>query len=202
MATDPPGWEHKAELTVSRMSTSNSLEERAKNEPWMTKRLNWRSISEVLLPSFPRLTEEDLKEIALGSYQLQLAREYTNQHVKKKSPYQIQIHHDKEDENIIRVKIGSRMSSHSMHNALIEFVPFSVGPSSIKGKYCSCKVGSRTVGLCAHLCSVIWFLSYARHRDFSPRCYELANNILNAADLIAVHSLEEFDSDADSDQES
>ena len=178
---------------------SNELEERAKNENWMNKKLNWRSISEVLLTSFPRLSEEDLKDMTLGSYQLQLAKEYSNQHIKKKSPYQVQIHHDEENANIIRIKIGSRMSAHAIHTALIEFIPYSAGPLSIKGKYCSCKVGSRTVGLCAHLCSVLWYLSYARHRQFSPRCYELANQILNAADLIASHTLEELD-DSDSEE--
>jgi len=162
------------------------------------KKVNWKSISEVLLPSFPRLSEEDLKDMTLGSYQLRLAKEYSNQHIKKRSPYQIQIHHDEENANIIRIKIGSRMSNHTVHTALIEFIPYSAGPLGIKGKYCSCKVGTRTVGLCAHLCSVFWFLSYARHRLFSPRCYELANNILDAAELVAARALEEMqDSDSE-----
>ena len=78
------------------------------------------------------------------------------------------------------------MSAHKMLTGWIVFKPFDTGVDSILGYICSCKVGNRTGGMCAHLCSVMWFLGYARHRSFSPRCYQLADSILNAVDLIAA----------------
>ena len=45
---------------------------------------------------------------------------------------------------------------------LMVFLPFRV-KESITGWFCTCKCGARTVGCCAHICSVVWFLGYARH---------------------------------------
>lgn len=197
LATDPPDWEHKAQLTLSCMTRSNALQKKVEENEWLTKRANWKSIDSVLLPDFPRMTEDDLKDLTLGSYQVQLASEYTNQQLKKTSPYQIQIHKEEAEENIIRVKIGSRMSTHNCHTAWIQYIPYAVGPKSIAGRVCNCKVGNRMVGMCAHLCSAIWYLSYARHRNFSPRSYELAREIMNAADIIGAGILEEEEPDED-----
>ncbi len=36
--------------------------------------------------------------------------------------------------------------------------------SKIKGLYCSCKVGERTLGCCSHLASVVRYLAYDRHQ--------------------------------------
>ncbi len=36
---------------------------------------------------------------------------------------------------------------------------------SIKSWFCKCKVGTRVVGMCAHITSVIWFLGLARHEE-------------------------------------
>lgn len=35
---------------------------------------------------------------------------------------------------------------------------------ALAGYCCNCLVGRRTVGCCAHIMSVVWFLSWARHR--------------------------------------
>jgi len=188
LCTDPPNWREKANLTLRRMSLSNSLELQVRSEDWMSKRANWKNIDEVVLSSFPRLSEEDLKNLTLGSYQIELAAEYSTQHIRKKSPYVIQIHTDAT--NIIRAKIGSRMSAATNHTAWIEYVPLSTGPDNFR-YCCSCKVGARMAGMCSHLCSIFWYLGYARHRNFSPRSYRLADSILNATDMIASRILEE-----------
>jgi len=104
--------------------------------------------------------------------------------MKQKTPNEIQIHVE-DGENIVRAKIGSIMSKRTTDTGWIQFTPFSAGLRSIEGFCCTCKVGARMVGMFSHLCSVIWYLSYARHQDFTPRTYSLADNILNAADIIA-----------------
>jgi len=84
LSTENPNWRQKADLTIKRMSMCNALEARVRSESWMTMRAHWKNIDEVILPSFPRFSEEDLRNLTLGSYQLQLASEYSNQHVRKK----------------------------------------------------------------------------------------------------------------------
>jgi len=183
LATENSDWRPKAEPTISQLQKSNDLAEKVQSKNWLTRKANWQNVDEDLLPSFPRLTQEDLKLLTLGSYQLELAKEYANQHLKRKTPYEIQIHIE-DGTNIVRAKIGSRMSKRTNHTGWIEFTLFATGISSIEGFCCTCKVGARVVGMCSHLCCVIWYLSYARHQGYTPRSYSLANNILNAADII------------------
>ena len=197
LATEGSDWRPRAELRISQVQKSNNLAERVRSEHWLTRKANWRNVDEALLFSFPRLTQEDLKLLTLGTYQLELAKEYTNQHMKQKTPYEIQVHIE-DEENIVRAKIGSRMSKQTTHTGWIEFTLFSAGPCNIEVFCCTCKVGARMIGMCSLLCSVIWYLSYARHQDFTPPSYSLADNILNAAEIItetspALNSSEEFD---------
>lgn len=35
----------------------------------------------------------------------------------------------------------------------------------ILGYYCTCKAGARTIGCCAHVASILWFLGWARHQQ-------------------------------------
>ena len=53
----------------------------------------------------------------------------------------------------------------------------------IKGYYCTCQSGCRTLGSCAHIASIVWFLGYARHRQNIkyPTSY-LLNRTLDAAE--------------------
>ena len=43
--------------------------------------------------------------------------------------------------------------------------------------YCKCRTGSRVVGMCAHVASVIWYLAYARNLD-QPFCCQRLDRIL------------------------
>lgn len=43
---------------------------------------------------------------------------------------------------------------------------------AIVGYCCSCLVGKRTVGCCAHVMTVVWFLSWARYNDvYAPATF-------------------------------
>jgi hypothetical protein len=37
----------------------------------------------------------------------------------------------------------------------------------VKGWYCQCKSGTRVVGTCAHVVSIIWYLGFARYHNLS-----------------------------------
>lgn len=60
--------------------------------------------------------------------------------------------------------------------------------------YCKCKAGSRVVGCCAHITSVLWYLAFARHQFTSVK------GVRNWADHLddAARVVDESDSGAES----
>jgi hypothetical protein len=73
------------------------------------------------------------------------------------------------EDNIIRVKINSRHLSQTIYNSFIRYSSDENDNSPIKAWYCSCRAGARTVGCCAHIASILWFLGFARHK---PEIFE------------------------------
>lgn len=53
--------------------------------------------------------------------------------------------------------------------------------STVLSYYCTCKAGARTLGTCAHVASVLWFLGYARHQaNVKYPSTRLLHNVLDA----------------------
>jgi hypothetical protein len=140
------------ELAGSRHNNPNHLQARIEATGMNKKRSIWTKASADVVTDFPKLTYEDLQMITLGSYQLKLASRYTSEHMKEDSRYSIMIH--KEDDGLIKAKIQSRFRKSQHHEAWIEFLPGGSGQESIKGWYCGCKSGARTLGCCGHVTSV------------------------------------------------
>lgn len=131
---------------------------------------------------FPRLTEDDLKLIALGTYQLKQAISYYSETVKGDGDYRMGFSLCKpniltlhvaqkykinvQDPQLIRCKLRSRHSGSVKYYTyvLTDKQPIS-GPPSIIEHYCNCKNGARTNGCCAHVMTVIWILGIGRHMD-------------------------------------
>ncbi|XP_062574273.1 uncharacterized protein LOC134236110 [Saccostrea cucullata] len=106
--------------------------------------------------SFPKLTEDEIRELTLGVYQVKLARSYTQEHCSSDGTYEILV--SGEVPNIVSAKIQSRHVSAKRYKLWIKHDGILV-----TGWYCTCKNGSRVVGMCAHITSVLWYLSYQRH---------------------------------------
>jgi hypothetical protein len=53
--------------------------------------------------------------------------------------------------------------------------------SPIQGYYYTCKSGARTLGICAHITSVLWFIGYARHEHVRYPSSRLFYTIRDAA---------------------
>lgn len=82
--------------------------------------------------------------------------------------------------NLLEVQNGSR----KIYFVYILYENNAVGRQAIKQYCCNCIVGRRTVGCCAHVMTVIWFLSWARYQ----------NNIYPPAQFLD-HVLLTYDSD-------
>lgn len=119
------------------------------------------SINENAL-NFPILTEDYIREITFGVYQLKQAKSYSREHLNQDGSYTFEF--IKEKPNLIRVKLNSRHLPQTIYNTFIEFDTKPNSSKPITSWYCDCKAGARVVGTCAHVASVIWYLGVARNR--------------------------------------
>lgn len=162
------------------------LQEIVEKNNWDKIRAAWIKIDDTGL-EFPVLDEEDLRNIILGVYQLKLAKLYTKEHMQNDGGYDIMVH--KQEPGIIMAKIQSRHVSSKIYKMWIEFDEISVN-----GWYCQCKCGSRVVGSCAHIASVIWYLGFARHKNiqFDPQT-DLSLHLRDARDMPEPNVMDEDD---------
>ena len=66
--------------------------------------------------------------------------------------------------NVIR---APTQSAHSQRRSYYPTIQFS--PDEILGWWCDCPIGSRIVGCCSHVSSMIWFLCYQRWESNNAR---------------------------------
>ncbi|KAJ8670933.1 hypothetical protein QAD02_002192 [Eretmocerus hayati] len=128
------------------------------------------------LPEFPTLSDQDLYRISLGSYRPKLAPSYYADHVKGKGKYEIQICREPESLDfekynikvseplLLRVQLLSRHSKSVHHMAFILCDLQKSGSDSGIEYSCQCKAGTRTIGCCAPIMAVLWYLGNGRHQ--------------------------------------
>ncbi|MCG7879800.1 MAG: transposase family protein, partial [Candidatus Thiodiazotropha endolucinida] len=137
--------------------TPNKLKDKVLKNGWDKKRVIWEKIDDTELESFPELTEDELRDLTMGVYQLKQAKAYTDEHFDENGSYEIMTH--KEEDGVLKAQIRSRHTSNKTYNMWIEYTQ---GLNPIIGWYCGCRSGARTVGCCAHVASVLWYLGYYR----------------------------------------
>ncbi|XP_061190345.1 uncharacterized protein LOC133198237 [Saccostrea echinata] len=131
----------------------NTLKERVEKENLHSRKTTmWTDASSV--QDFPKLSEEQLREITCGTYQLKLSKFYIQEHLEGNQD--ILVH--KEDPHLLKVKMQSRHVSSKSHVLWISY-----NAAEVTAWYCLCKTGARVVGVCAHVASILWYLGYARH---------------------------------------
>lgn len=117
---------------------------------------------------FPQLTYEELILFTLGSYHLRLARSYCHEHMRPNGVYLIELYRHQgliNNKILIRGRIQSRHVRARQYYTYILINPARQGRQSVEDYYCSCIHGRRTVGSCAHIASIVYFLSWARHQQ-------------------------------------
>ena len=124
---------------------------------------------------FPELDMQYLKIIACGTYQLKQTPGYVEEHLTKDGDYQLWL--NQHSSSIIHIQIHSRHKSQTKYNAWIEYDK-SDKDNPIKDYYSMCPTGKRTVGMCAHIASVLYYLGYLRHTERQVKSF--ANNLHDA----------------------
>lgn len=132
------------------------------------------------LDDFPKLSYDSVRDITLGVYQLKQAPSYTKQHLSDSGSYDFLL--CKEYPTLIQVKIQSRHSKALIHMLWIQYSTDEACNQPITGWYCTCKVGARMVGCCAHVASVLWYLGLERHnKSIKPSRLSVTTSVLNAS---------------------
>jgi len=73
-------------------------------------------------------------KITLGVYQVNLAAQYTKEHLDEQSNYDFFVH--EEHTGLIRIKMRSRYSRSSAHMVWVKYDGLEKGFQSVKGWYC------------------------------------------------------------------
>jgi hypothetical protein len=170
-----------AETMLARCDEVNQLGELVKTLNLNRRSALFKSIDGASLDDFPQLIEADLRLITLGSYQLKQAPSYYAEHIRTNGQYTIEVcKHvgplpctahglvSVDDPMLVRGKIQSRHRSSTVYFIYILIDRLKNGVESVSGYYCSCPSGSRTVGCCAHITTVLWYLGHGRYLDEIP----------------------------------
>lgn len=134
------------------------------------------SVGEDNVSAFPRLSPEELSLFAVGTYQIKLAPSYYSEHIRATGTFIVQNYNaplnglsdfsmPSINVQLIRAHIKSRHISTKVYHVYILIDGNNQGLDAIKHYCCSCFTGRRTIGSCAHVVCLVWFLSWARHQD-------------------------------------
>ena len=164
--------------------TSNPVAERVAKGP-LSSRGKWQEVvdesDEVPLNAnaqvdFPQLSEDELKsKITCGTYQLKQAQHYADEHLFDKGGFTLFLHRTAPD--LVRVRLQSRHKNSTKY-----FVWVQHSATDVTGWYCQCKAGQRTVGCCAHVATVVWYLGWARHHNYtvSERLHKFWESVVDS----------------------
>lgn len=138
-----------------------------KNGQW--RRLDYRDI-----PDFPVLDLEYLKDLTVGIYKVNLVRSYIQDKVLRENDEEFQLDEHINEPGFLRIRVYSRFRNATRHQTFISYRNIDVEGMNnvndtdddlISGYYYTYQSGARTVGTCAHVTSILWFLGYARHQE-------------------------------------
>ncbi|KAJ8672725.1 hypothetical protein QAD02_003985 [Eretmocerus hayati] len=127
-----------------------------------TKRNSWIRLNEFDDADFPILTVEDLRQITAGVYQVNLAPAYIQDKLIRDQNEVFEFDTLIDEPGLLRVRIWSRYSNATRHQL---WIAYGYDDEDILAYYCTCRAGARTLGTCAHVASVLWFLGHARHQN-------------------------------------
>ncbi|OXA38533.1 hypothetical protein Fcan01_26735 [Folsomia candida] len=165
--TQSPWHEDLIEYVASRLESPNLVQALVEQNNLQRGNAAWNTADEDDVLEFPELSLDELKLITLGPYQLNIGIQYNWQHAPSGGGYDFQLHKDMDD--LLRIKLRSRFSRRPTHTVWIFFTPWGHGFESIRGWYCLCKSGSRTLGCCGHVAAVLRYLSYDRFLPIRSR---------------------------------
>lgn len=174
-----------AQHILERAQIPNDMQTRVEVDNLIRRNGQWRRINHNDVPEFPVLDLQYLKHFTTGVYQVNLAASYIQDRIiRENEDNELQIDEHMNEPGFLRVRVYSRFRNSAKHQVFISFSNNDGEDENdpITGYYCTCQSGARTLGSCAHVASIVWFLGYARY-DPNVKYPDdsLLNTILDAA---------------------
>ncbi|CAH1110032.1 unnamed protein product [Psylliodes chrysocephalus] len=140
----------------------------------------------------PRLDLHYLKQLT-GIYPVNLAKSYIQDKLQREETNILQFDELVEDPSISRIRVYSRFRNICKYMLWIYFtIDENVDHQPLElHYYCTCKSEARTLGTCAHVASVLWFLGYARYeQNMRYPSIQLLNEITDAAERMLPENID------------
>ncbi|CAF2102623.1 unnamed protein product, partial [Rotaria magnacalcarata] len=182
---------------LQKCQTTNSVQLRLLE--LLETKLQWKKYDAQLL-IFPELTEQELRNICYGTYQIKQAKSYIREHLKQSplvdNDMEFIIELCAQYDDLVRVRFESRHCNNKTHIATVQFKLYTESP--ISGWYCTCTSGWRDVGCCAHVAALLWHLG-VRRANISENTHPLSADHLFASidDSMQFSEVEKSDEDQD-----
>lgn len=177
-----------ARRMLERFREPNLLQQRVENEGLLRRRYaEWQPLRGNQV-RFPHLSIDYLRDYTFGTYQISLAPSYVQDKLQHEEEEEYQIDELMDDPTLLRIRLYSRFRNNTRHQIFIQFNDAAVENQEqnreivpLLGHYCTCKSGAKTLGCCAHIASVLWYLGYARHEaHIKYPSTDLLNNVIDA----------------------
>ncbi|XP_058806543.1 uncharacterized protein LOC131672967 [Phymastichus coffea] len=172
----------------------NIVQARVEADNLGRRRARWILLTPAHIPLFPQMTVNELQALTFGTYQVYLAPSYmqdsslrAEREDDEQEDMTFEIDANTNEPGFIRIRLFSRYRNATRYQLWIAFDEEHNGgehgeQDPILGYYCTCKAGARTLGTCAHIASIIWYLSYARHHEGNVHypSLRLLHTVMNA----------------------
>lgn len=143
----------------------NLVQARVNVESLHLRRGQWTHVDVNTLPDFPILDLNYLTDLTVGVFQIKLAPSYVQNKTEQNEG--LLLDQRSYEPGFIRLRVQSRFRRSTSYQVFISYrmqQEIEEDEEIIKGYYCTCKSGARTLGSCCHVACVLWYLGYARHQ--------------------------------------
>lgn len=161
-----------AQTMLEKAETANNLQTRVIQENLARRNAIWNTLNHNHILDFPPLTLDYLQDLTIGVYQLNLSPSYIQDALSREGNEELEVDENRHEPGLLRMRVYSRFRNATKYQLWINYRPINANggdennEEAILGYYCTCKMGARTLGTCAHIASALWFLGYARHQPF------------------------------------
>lgn len=165
-----------ASILLQRVNGINMVQARVENEMLHTRNAQrWVALAANLVNDFPILSISYIQDFNVGVYQVHLAPGYIQDKTSHDDEeFQVEMLRGENrvlEPGFLRTRVKSRFRNSKIHQQWIQYVPTDSDneheneTEPILGHYCTCITGARTIGTCAHITSVLWYLGFAQHEE-------------------------------------
>lgn len=193
--------EDTSEEIVNRMlcmkDEANRVAERVAKGNLARRTTPFRKLTSRELLDFPKLSERELIVLFTGTYQMSQAVSYLAEILDSDGKsVKAEFYKDSPSSTaFVRFRVQSRHVNRRQYKCYIEYRPDHDELDGIRGYYCECGNGMRTVGCCAHTAAIISYLSHLRWQSTICRPAEKLTNLFKVANVDPVIATDSEDDD-------